>query len=481
GMYMTLSVQLESKSAEIPNYPFPEMTEWDENDLNLRRQLIEDISELLPRLGQPHKHPFFKTQATAVTPNKLKKIKALATKTVYQLQEMLETAVFVSQKLGLTPPKDQKELSHLNDICYSLTQAPNLYAIDIFNSAWLKEGHRLKAALDAGSRLAFLRYEYDEWLIPSAWDADVQPIRQPLMVHGDRGFLKNLSGVYQESRNTLLGLCKKVPPESAADMLKLVDAILEWQIQKEQFDKVEPLLKSLFGIRWMGIENSEWHELKNVGYWLVDFYSEFAKKDAHTKRKSDPLSHRLLTFLSNDFDAEEDNRINQEMAQLLEQTQQYETAVSKFHDLAETPLTTIFKFQQKRLVRILKTVDQLPDMIQYHATIRKCRVRGLGNIVEVLKDPYFAAQANRQYFADWFEWQIAEKLIARAKVEWDVIGGFELDSHLTTVSKFKSLDAQFLENNQLRLAHKHWESLPNFQGHGLMGLLMAEVNKMLFT
>ncbi|MEM7334050.1 MAG: DUF4011 domain-containing protein, partial [Chloroflexota bacterium] len=475
GTYLTLKAELEADGLPLPTATFTGVADWSKETIAEKRILIKQLAELLPKIGQPIQHPFWGSEATEWNAQQIEQVKLAALDVLQKLQTLQKSAVAISIRLGLSSPQNRSDTEQLVDTIQHLLDAPNLYAIDLFHEAWGQEGPRIRKALDIGAELAFLRAEYDAWLIPSAWEADVSDIRQPLMVHGKRGFLRNLSGRYREARNKLLGLCRNDLPDEPGEQVALVDAILAWQAQQPLLEQMEPLFSTLFGIRWMGVNNSDWSELNKVGHWLVDLNSTVS--DAGPSSEKIGLPQHLLAFLKDEFTKDAHDQLIVGQANLRNVFDSYSQSVANLQSLDTLVVRPEFEQQVKQCTVWAESVERLPEMAAFNLLVKQCQAAGLGGAVDVLNEHYFSILRHRQRFLNWFDWQVADKLRQRAQVERESLGGFEGQAQDTAVAHFQTLDQQFLQYNRLRLATEHWETLPKHTAHGLMGLLMREASK----
>ena len=71
-----------------------------------------------------------------------------------------------------------------------------------------------------------LHEEYNRLLTPAAWEADVEPCRQPVQTWGGRRW-RFVSGRYRRACNALRELCEGALPVDGAAQLAIIEAILE--------------------------------------------------------------------------------------------------------------------------------------------------------------------------------------------------------------------------------------------------------------
>ena len=123
----------------------------------------------------------------------------------------------------------------------------------------------LKAALDAGAKWRDAISEAEGVFSELAWSLDPSPLRAPLAA-GVVSFLARMSGNYRNASTTLAGALAHALPETAAERLALVDALLAIRTRRRGLSDVEGLLAEELVAAWRG-EKTDFGALASLVDW----------------------------------------------------------------------------------------------------------------------------------------------------------------------------------------------------------------------
>ncbi|MCB0032534.1 MAG: DUF3320 domain-containing protein [Anaerolineales bacterium] len=449
---------------ELPQPPTLSMYGWSAEKYATVRQHLALMQEHFGRMGPPRQHPFYGSLRDTAQPDDETRIRAVGQQTAEAFSRLRGRTAEVALLFGLSEPQTMAEIKQTVTAAERIVNAPNLFALDIANRAWYNQAPQITAALDAGERIAYLQQEYDDWLIPAAWSQDVLDIRQPLIVHGNRTF-RFLSSDYREAKNKLLGLCRQELPETAAQQVALVDAILEVQEHFPTVKTHETLLAQLFGARWNGLENTKWYELINAGYWVISLHKEI---------NEGAYPDEILAYLSQGFDVDKRTALQTAVVEATAALESYEANWRTLRQLITiTAQVQALAAHEQQLWRYVREAHRFGEWITYQQHTRHGPAADLLTLWPAVENwPLLGQQ-----LVNYFDHLYFEQLVDTTLNANPILGNFEGQTQQTAVELFQYLDAEFLRQNRYRLAHEHWRKLPQFTAAGQIGLLQHEVSK----
>ncbi len=193
-----------------------------------------------------------------------------------QKQPALETLELAAQELAsalnLPTPRGQMEREALCRAARHALDAPDLKGVALRSRQWLAESEDLGALLNAGLALNHLHSEYDQAIMPGAWEQDLRELAQTLAAKGE-GLTRRLSGDYRRAEKQLAGLFHPPRPSDLETRLKLIDAIAQARQHQESIEQHASLGAELFGSLWVG-QASDWEAMSHVVVWAQELRNQ---------------------------------------------------------------------------------------------------------------------------------------------------------------------------------------------------------------
>lgn len=246
-----------------------------------------------------------------------------------------------------TTPDSREEVARMLRVAEYALKAPDMEGIAVEAAEWLTHLEDLAAGLRAGEQLNQLHREYDDVLIPEAWEHNVIEIRKALLVYGSKWW-RILSRKYRRARNELIGLCVRPLPKSLEKQLCIVEAIRSAQRELPHLERIHAIGKQLFGILWKGL-SSDWPRLQAVTGYLAELHQL-------TERKVLPAE--LVEFLSAHPNLDALRRLVSTVESGLEE---HRVAACSFE--VEVPLPKSLEIQDLVIYTILDEVQQICEVI----------------------------------------------------------------------------------------------------------------------
>jgi len=454
---------------EVPPLGIPSMREWTGQEYEERKFLIEQLESHLSEMGVPAEHPFWGSEKTRFLPREQKGIEKAARSATEALEGVKSSADALADCLGLEVPTSPEQTETLLKAAEQVLQAPTLTGIKVHSDAWSVHADALREVVDAGERYKALRDEYDDLLIPEAWDQDVLEIRKGLATHGEKWYRWFLSE-WRKAKNDLAGLCKAELPGGNEERVGLADGILEAQRLEEQIEESSALAEEAFGQMWRG-PDSDWEALRSATDYLIDLYGKIEEGD---------LPAELLDPVS---DLPDEAKV-QSLAETLEEkreelragTKAFTEEIELDEEIrldGESLSAQPYAVQEEIFERCREEAPRIQEIVTYNQLTKDLDEEGLSPIAEAVQD----WQEAPSHLADAFDRAYYNALLERALDERPALERFSGAQHEKVAERFRQLDEASLEHNRHELALKHYERMPSKKGVGQMGILLHEMGK----
>lgn len=447
--------------------------EWADGVFRLRRNLAEELQSRLDTMGPPSLHAFRGSGRTSLLPSEERALRDSLAATLGMLQSRESKSDRLSGLLELSPPRDHVELNRVLVVAGRIEEAPDLTEADVRSEAWASRSKELGVLLQSGSARDVLRDKYHGTLIEKAWGIDAVALRGQLAELGGKWW-RGLSGTYRSSRKQFATLLQGDPPRELDEVLGILDSIIEEQRHSGTIREYGQLGSSLFGSRWSS-RKADWSSLQEIAAYLESVHREVA---------SGNLPPETTATLA---DADRLAQTPEARADVLEAHGKCTTALADLIQMlaidesvvfGENTLSTIpFDEQKTALQGWLDDLADLHEMVGFNVAADMCRSEGLENLVEFAEA---RSQASGSMVAV-LEYAWNQALYERALVERPVLATFDGKQQESIQERFQTLDRIVLEHNRMRLAHVHWQGLPNGaitdNGAGQLGVLRKEFQK----
>ena len=270
--------------------------------------------------------------------------------TVLEIRRSLEalknSSTQLAQHLKLQAPDTREAIESMIRVAHYALNAPELEGITVKATEWLERSEDLEVGLRAGERLSQLHEEYDDVLIPEAWECELLEVRKALAVYGPRWWRVFL-GKYRRARNELAGLCSQQLDKNLDTQLHIVDAIREAQREQEHLEDIQEVGKQLFGTHWQG-DTSNWPQLQTI----AKYFSAL-----HQTVRRNELPEELIDYLASNPDVE---LLRALVSTIEEDRNKHRITIASLE--AEVQLPQSLEIQ-RRVVNTILEVKQIADAI----------------------------------------------------------------------------------------------------------------------
>ena len=224
----------------------------------------------------------------------------------------------LSEALGLTTPEDITQVADMLAVAAHAARAPNIKSVNL--KALKSHVHRreIQELLSCNETLNQLHTEYDVFLKPESWEADMSEAHRILSTtgHSFGGLGRLLSPNYRRARNYIATLCRDELRRDVERQIALAKAIMSEQQERRNFIRLSLTAEAALGQWWRG-EDSDWNAIERIVEWAlplledvdkgrVDSALTFAMSDAIESSKVQCLCAQIQEALKN-------HRINTEI------------------------------------------------------------------------------------------------------------------------------------------------------------------------
>lgn len=464
-----LGFALHNYLADINEEPFSfnDMAHWSDSDFRAARMEVEKLSRHIDEVGAPNKNPFKTSLLREFLPSQKQRLESLLEKGRLVTNDLQTVAQGLAQSMGLGSPERRSEVDVICRAARRAMEAPHLDGLALSSGEWQQRRDDLVSLIDSGRAISQAHASYDEWLIDEAWQQDLLDVRQQYVTKGPKWW-RILSGDFRRAKAKLQGLCRKPLQKDIYKTIDMIDTILDSQKHQKKYENISSLGTKLFGAQWKGVE-SDWDVLEKLTEWVVKLYRDMG---------DGAIPEGIVNFLSGSpridelkdmVDAvearlHEHRQTTEEIAELLKLNVKNETAPDWGLTLDK---------QSDCLARWRSNIDRLFHLVRFNQLAEEIQSKGVGFVVAKSKDwAYGEGSLLRLFDYSWYN-----GLVEKAYIETPTIKMFDRSHHTHMLDEFSRLDKLLFRHNQVRLAAKHWKSLPKLGAGGELQIINREINK----
>jgi hypothetical protein len=458
-----LKITTRNKDYKFPKIHVENISVWDSIRMKEVEQLAEKIQIRLEKIGQPENLLFYGTDLKIFLPIDEETSKELLEIVIKDTNEAITLITSISSYVEIHPSTEINDVKRLLKTIKTAAENPGLTSMNIADSAWLNNQADIAELLENGIRLQELHTQYDNLVIPEAWDYDLLEIRQNLIVHGSKWY-KFLIRDYKNSVKKLSALLTTPVPSDLNTKLEYVNSLMEGKRLTASLLSLEPLAQKLFDIRYQK-KRTDWETVKKAAQYL---------QEVHLLIQDDVISNKFLSFLSKNEESSvaADFLINLENA-LEKQNISLKSVLEKLDLKDNQILNTSLAKQQSLIKKWFENLPEIHQAVSWNVMKEEIERDGADYLIRAVynwPDAVFHLKTAVQ--KTWYEHLIEQAMTNSAELR-----KFERSSHEEVIEKFKRLDVLNQFYNRAKVALKHWESLPKQEGGGQINVLKSEFNR----
>lgn len=466
-----LLLQLSEKagSVSLPRLAIPDLLRWDAAQMRKAEDLAAQMEARLRDMGVPAAGLFWGTGLRVLLPHEQDLLNEHLQQALAGVAALQGEGSQIAQNFHFAHPENREAAMALAQTLELLAQHPGVAGVAVAQKDWLEKQEAIAAWLAAGHRFAAIKQQYQDLIIPEAWSQDVMPIRQELMVHGNKWY-RFLIGSYKKAVKQLQGLSKTALPKNLETRLQWVDAILEVQrlrllVLHPPFDAAQ-----LFGARWQQ-ETTNWEVLQQI----FDFLHL-----VHRQVEAGKVPEAIFAVLQRNEPPENFRQYHQVLLSRINDHGRTLQLVSEKLALNEglrfggtTLLHLAFSDQALLLQQWSGNLPFIHQAISWNNLEDVATAEGFAFL------PQLAAHWKEagHYLKMALQKTWYEHLLEQAFHTLPPLRKFERNTHEEIIEQFARLDVLNLHLNRARAALAHWEAMPEPEGGGQMTVLRTEFNK----
>lgn len=461
GHYM----RLKREHPDLAPMPFLPMAAWSQQTYLNKRSLVEELSRHIDVMGIPKRNPFWGSSRSHFSPVEQNQVTANLAEAQHLLVNIAAAASGLSERLCLSRPAT---LSDINVICRAARRAadaPRLQGLCISTQDWQLRRDTIYELLDAGTLMSKARTDYADKLIESAWELDLLELRQHYANYGNKWW-RLCSGKFRSSRARLQGLSKGELLNDNDRVIAMLDGVLDYQLRKKTYDRLEPLGAALFGAQW-NRQQTDWVVLQHLANWVIQLHDDLGKGE---------IPSGLVDFLSGHADASGLGEAISSIEILLARLQTLFAEMTQVLGFEESSAQTLqTKPMDECTHRLTSWAESLPaiyHMTRFNQLSCELQKAELANVVSLAAELGDDNPTLPCFDLSWYA-----GLVERAYARYPALQQFDRVRHEHQIQRFRSLDVTSLDHAKTYLAKGLWDRMPNINQPGEMATLRAELNK----
>jgi very-short-patch-repair endonuclease len=443
-----------------------DMRHWTQKDYTSAKEKVSELAMHISKVGRPSRNPFWGSELTVFSPIEQAEIQKTLKSCSDLLEKLSGDSHPLAKRIGLASPLTIAEVDVICRAAKRAAEAPKLVGIRISTDDWQIRRDSIRALIKAGSEMSALKTKNEHMLIEQAWAQDVMFVRQQLATTGTKWW-RFLSVTYRREQSRLQGLAKNELPKSNAKRLELVDAILEYQINKKKYDENSALGEVLFGAQWLH-QNSDWEVLTKLSEWIFSLYDDLGRG---------VVPNGIIDFLSGHPDA---TGLGESVDHVEKTTALLKNVLSKLDDLIKfenrksNQLTSeVLSNLRARLNLLEGSVSKLYEQVRYKQLQNEISLLGLHELIQFAND--WGGSGDELISAFELTWYSG--IVSAAYSASPALSRFDPIRQAHLIDKFRTLDQKSIGHSQAQLAKFIWDKKPGINQAGEMAIIRNELNK----
>jgi len=459
---------LQDGKSDLQDTSFSQMSKLSTKQFEELRDQVCALEHFIMKRGMPSKNPFIGANPRTLMHSDLAAQEKEWLSALELTREIMIGVDSLSSKLITTTHKKINDVLTLLDTADFLIGAPNgLHLVNLSSRHWISSQQIISTVLDTGRKYAAIHTEFDQVLVPDAWNEDVGGIRLELDSHGG-SIMRFLMPGYRSAIRKMKALFIGKMPRKLEARLEVIKAVEKATDLEEQISVFSPECIAAFASMWQGTRTN-WDAANAINKW----YMEMAQRN-----RSGSLSDQLRKqFCDSNYRPVIKEEVRSLKIAIERHRGSWNAILSSLspdeHSEWSAPDTVSLERQKELLESWINQPESLLDLQVLNGHIEKLRNQGL----LCLADLASSWEGSGSHLADSFSSTYYRGILKSALADRSALREFATDLHERTIEQFRVLDQELLNLNRSRVALAHWKGLPSSGGVGQMGVLTAEMNK----
>lgn len=262
-----LNLRDKTRGLGLPELSFDSIAHWNPEDLAHARAETASLAEHISEHGTISASPFAEVELTSLAVEDIDAWMSQVETVTHSLESLMHCSDELFASFELEPPSTIKDMGRWADALAHFQSCPSLEGLEVNRALWSGKSEQIVELLACGRLCQSIREQYQDLLLPPAWDADLVEIRAAWREQGEKWWRK-ASKRFRKAKSLLSGLTRGELPEQGEQVVAMIDAVIHYQSERATLERMSGLAEALFGAHWCG-ENSDWDKLAGYVDWLA--------------------------------------------------------------------------------------------------------------------------------------------------------------------------------------------------------------------
>ena len=253
--------------------------------------------------------------------------------------------------------------------------------------------------------------------------------------------------------------------------ITLAKSILEEQQTRRDIENLSVFAETVLG-QWRRGEHSDWKTIRRIVEWALNLLEDVDRGKVNSA---------LVFAMSDEFDA---SGVQDALKRTQSAVKNHGERLADIENTLELDNSLQFgntsglhampyETQKDVLAKWETNVGGIRDMARFNSFVDNAKNEDLDAVVKLIWNWEEAATL----LAARFENARYNAILSRAIKERPSLASFDVSVHSQRIREFREMDELALVHNRARVAHIHWDALPQYDGGGQLGILRREFAK----
>ena len=448
---------------------------WSRREYSERRQLAENLQSALARTGPLNNHVFGESRLRAVLPSDIANVRDAGAVGVDVAATLKRECRRIANALEIGEDAETlRDARRLIASCVAILNAPDMNGVNVAAAEWTERAAPVSDVLDAGARWESLRAAHPQVV---NWNLDVAELRaaRAAIASAPRGFFSfaaSFKKPVREARKLLRDAMGDAAPQDADAQVAILDAMIA---EREEWDFLNvhaAIADAILSAGWRG-ERTPWSDAREACEWTLGAHRSIGDGEIHANAlwavaNGAAANDAYRTELADAAAALRDALY----ARLPAVAETIRAAMVLPHPLGESDETALDGLDAF-FTACRDRANEIGDAPRVNLSLDAVAGAGMDALTDLARE--WDAASTRM--VDTLDVARYNAIVARAMLENPEVAGFDGAAHDEMVNRFGRMDALALEHNCARVAHAHYERLPQGGGGGQIGILRREFEK----
>ena len=476
GELMALEDRLgDAFRSELRRLEIDGLDSWSRREYSERRQLAENLQSALGRTGALNAHTFGESRLRIALPQDIARIGETGAAGIEVAAAIRRECQRIANALGIG--EDLESLQDARRLLASgatILNAPDLSGVNVSAIEWSERAGLVSDMVNAGVRWEGLRAAHPQVVNWNLAPANLNAARNAIASapRGVFSFAASFIKPVREARKLLRYAMGDVAPQDADAQVSILDAMIAERELWGYLNVHAATADAILAGGWRG-DRTPWTYLSSACGWTLEAHRWVGAGEVHPNAvlaaaSGAAANAEFMQDLS-DATATLDDALSRHLPAIADSLQALLDLPQSYIERAGTKLEVLDAF----FAACRDRAGDVLDVARVNLSLDAVSEVGLGALAGMARD--WDAASTR--ITDSLDAARHNAIVARAMRDNPEVAGFDGAAHEQLVDRFGRMDALALEHNCARVAHAHYERLPQGGGGGQIGILRREFEK----